>query len=177
MPRASKIAAKAAAAKAAPKAPAPAPEVKSPEARDGVSSKRTPRRPSNVKPAKPEPVEPAKPAPAKTAPVEPEPVPERDSVSPAPAEPGCTGFAPAFAELASSVPSSVRAKVLSRLEKKGINPADADLCPLDSKAVLDALEHAVEVYKRKRSRAREAAAQKREAAKATTAPDPAPEEA
>jgi hypothetical protein len=80
----------------------------------------------------------------------------------------CEGFSDRFAALARSIPPSVRQKVLLGFSAKGIDPA-AELDDIQVEQVKKTLDHAIEVYGRKRDRARILAASKRAAAKAAKA--------
>ena len=93
---------------------------------------------------------------------EPETTPEPE---PEPVAPTCDEFAPQFAELALTMPQSVRKQVAARLLKKKLNPI-ADLDDAAAELIQEALRHAHVVYARKRDRAAIASAAKRVMVKA-----------
>ena len=94
---------------------------------------------------------------------EPETTPEPE---PVPVAPTCDEFAPQFAELALTMPQSVRKQVAARLLKKKLNPI-ADLDDAAAELIQEALRHAHAVYARKRDRAAIASAAKRVMVKAS----------
>ena len=87
---------------------------------------------------------------------------------PVPVAPTCDEFAPQFAELALTMPQSVRKQVAARLLKKKLNPIAADdLDDAAAELIQEALRHAHAVYARKRDRAAIASAAKRVMVKAS----------
>ena len=103
--------------------------------------------------------------------VEPTPEPEPE---PEPVALTCDEFAPQFAELALTMPQSVRKQVAARLLKKKLNPIADDLDDAAAELIQEALRHAHAVNARKRDRAAIASAAKRvmvKAAKVAEKPD------
>ena len=86
---------------------------------------------------------------------------------PVPVAPTCDEFAPQFAELALTMPQSVRKQVAARLLKKKLNPIADDLDDAAAELIQEALRHAHAVYARKRDRAAIASAAKRVMVKAS----------
>ena len=108
---------------------------------------------------------------------EPETTPEPEP-EPVPVAPTCDEFALQFAELALSMPVSVRKQVAARLIKKKHDPAAAEMDEPTAELIRAALRHGHMVYARKRDRAAVASAAKRvvvKAAKACVATPEAPE--
>jgi len=96
----------------------------------------------------------------------PEPEPE---TSPEPVVLTCVEFALQFAELALSMPVSVRKQVAARLIKKKLDPVAAEMDEPTAELIRDALRHGHMVYARKHDRAAIASAAKRVVVKAAKA--------
>ena len=86
---------------------------------------------------------------------------------PEPVAPTCDEFAPQFAELALTMPQSVRKQVAARLLKKKLDPVAAEMDEPTAELIREALRHAHAVYARKRDRAAIASAAKRVMVKAS----------
>ena len=97
---------------------------------------------------------------------EPETTPEPE---PEPVAPTCDEFAPQFAELALTMPQSVRKQVAARLIKKKLDPVAAEMDEPTAELIREALRHGHMVYARKRDRAAIASAAKRVVVKAAKA--------
>ena len=98
-----------------------------------------------------------------------EPVAEPETTPETIVVPTCDEFALQFAELALSMPVSVRKQVAARLVKKKINPVAAEMDEPTAEIIREALRHGHMVYARKRDRAAIASAAKRVMVKAAKA--------